>query len=331
MIKHRHLLDLSFLKESLTVQNNVQILYTKPEATARDSRNLCQSALATFHSSFLDASWQNSSAVKEGKIGPCPLIRVSDMQGFDDDARPNPSARAEQKGTGCCDRIMSGLLAGMTLEDADRIYWVDVLPNEFCEFGRAAIERAWEGNRKVLYVGFLSAKQYGRTNEEESLPPPDLQVLAWDADWPVWPEVLSTRFDAGTEECKKVLQKKAELEAAYPPADRRGCGGGVARGRVGGMCDFGIDELRPLDINRALSPPAVTDADFQPEREGRLGMCEGKAGKPSIVIASNLNVWIGNGSDEDMNYGAQELFGFGVGAFEEREVRHSQFHARCFL
>lgn len=60
-------------------------------------------------------------------------------------------------------------------------------------------------------------------------------------------------------------------------------------------------------------------------------MCEGKAGKPSIVIASNLNVWIGNGSDEDMNYGAQELFGFGVGAFEEREVRHSQFHARCFL
>ena len=96
MIKHRHLLDLSFLKESLTVQNNVQILYTKPEATARDSRNLCQSALATFHSSFLDASWQNSSAVKEGKIGPCPLIRVSDMQGFDDDARPNPSARAEQ-------------------------------------------------------------------------------------------------------------------------------------------------------------------------------------------------------------------------------------------
>ena len=60
-------------------------------------------------------------------------------------------------------------------------------------------------------------------------------------------------------------------------------------------------------------------------------MCEGKAGKPSIVIASNLNVWIGNGSDEDMNYGAQELFGFGVGACEEREVRHSQFHARCFL
>lgn len=117
-------------------------------------------------------------------------------------------------------------------------------------------------------------QQFGRSpttrpQEEESLPPPDLQVLAWDADWPVWPEVLSTRFDAGTEECKKVLQKKAELEAAYPPADRRGCGGGVARGRVGGMCDFGIDELRPLDINRALSPPAVTDADFQPEREGR--------------------------------------------------------------
>ena len=76
------------------------------------------------------------------------------------------------------------------------------------------------------------------------------------------PEHKVRRRDGG-------MQKKAELEAAYPPADRRGCGGGVARGRVGGMCDFGIDELRPLDINRALSPPAVTDADFQPEREGR--------------------------------------------------------------
>ena len=87
----------------------------------------------------------------------------------------------------------------------------------------------------MLYVGFLSAKQYGRTNaafrdyvyrqwdsssgappttrpqEEESLPPPDLQVLAWDADWPVWPEVLSTRFDAGTEECRRKPSLKQHI------------------------------------------------------------------------------------------------------------------------
>lgn len=50
-------------------------------------------------------------------------------------------------------------------------------------------------------------------------------------------------------------------------------------------------------------------------------MAEGKSGKPAVLIASNLNVWLGNQTGEDMNVQAQELFGFGVGAFEEKEVR----------
>lgn len=50
-------------------------------------------------------------------------------------------------------------------------------------------------------------------------------------------------------------------------------------------------------------------------------MCEGKGGKPSILIASNLDIWLGNPSDEDANFSAQELFGFGLWAFEEKEIR----------
>lgn len=96
MVKHRHLLELSLLKGGLTVQNNVQVLFSKPESSARDTRSLSQPALATFHSSFAESPWQVSIAVREGKLGPCPLIRVADLQGFDDDSKPSPGARAEQ-------------------------------------------------------------------------------------------------------------------------------------------------------------------------------------------------------------------------------------------
>ena len=50
-------------------------------------------------------------------------------------------------------------------------------------------------------------------------------------------------------------------------------------------------------------------------------MSEGKSGRPSIVIGSNLNLWIGNPSDEDATFDCQELFGFGIGSFEEKEIR----------
>lgn len=53
-------------------------------------------------------------------------------------------------------------------------------------------------------------------------------------------------------------------------------------------------------------------------------MSESKAGKPAVLIASNLNIWLGNGADEDMTFKCQELFGFGVGAFEEKVVSDSQ-------
>ena len=40
------------------------------------------------------------------------------------------------------------------------------------------------------------------------------------------------------------------------------------------------------------------------------------------MITSSFEVWIGNPSGtEGMNVEAQELFGFGVGDYEEREVR----------
>ena len=54
----------------------------------------------------------------------------------------------------------------------------------------------------------------------------------------------------------------------------------------------------------------------------RLGFVEGKNGKPHIVVTSAFHVWIGNPHDNDgLNVQSQELFGFGLGEYEEKEIR----------
>ncbi|CAK9072657.1 unnamed protein product, partial [Durusdinium trenchii] len=349
MVKRRHLLDLALLKGQVSLGNSVQVLYTKPTSTAKDSRSLAQPALATFHQTYNDPAWASSEAVKQGKVGPCPLLKIADFQGYDDTSKPGASARAEQKGIECADAMIDGLLDGMQLTDSDRVFWIDLVPNEFAEFSRACAERNWKNARKVLYVGFLNAKQVARAtrslrdyvykgwdessaapaktrppDEQESKPPPELQILAFEGGRAVWPRPLLSRFDPGTEEHSMMAAKKAEFDAAFPQsaAETRNPAPGRTSGqpqRAGGLCDFSIDGgLEPLDVQREISLAAVTDADFEAERNGRLGMSESKAGKPAVLIASNLNIWLGNGADEDMTFKCQELFGFGVGAFEEK-------------
>ena len=34
--------------------------------------------------------------MQDGKIGPCPLCKITDFVNFDADARPGPAARVEQ-------------------------------------------------------------------------------------------------------------------------------------------------------------------------------------------------------------------------------------------
>ena len=74
LLKHKHLLESSFLKASMTLHRNIQICYSKPNSTARDTRSLSLPALAVFHGTFTDAALLESTAVREGILGPCPLI-----------------------------------------------------------------------------------------------------------------------------------------------------------------------------------------------------------------------------------------------------------------
>lgn len=97
MVKHRHQLEMSFLKAGLSLIHPVQVLYTKPNCTARDARALAQQGLATFHTHFGEHTFAASNAVKTGTVGPCPLLKISDFLGYDGETvKPGASARVEQ-------------------------------------------------------------------------------------------------------------------------------------------------------------------------------------------------------------------------------------------
>lgn len=60
----------------------------------------------------------------------------------------------------------------------------------------------------------------------------------------------------------------------------------------------------------------------------RLAYVQGKGGRPSIVITQAFEIYLGNEDNAAMSLDAVELFGFNVGAFEQRVVRDaSAFHA----
>lgn len=96
MVKHKHQLELSLMKHGIAVQHLVQILYTKPDARGNDSRGLSQPALCAFHTNYSEPAFLASSALKQGKLGPCPLAKVSDFINYDDSSKPGAAARCEQ-------------------------------------------------------------------------------------------------------------------------------------------------------------------------------------------------------------------------------------------
>lgn len=96
VVKHKQQLELALMKGGLTVMNLIQILYSKPDSTTRDSRSLHQLSMASFHTHYPAHAFANCTPVREGKLGPVPLLRVGDFVGYDGDTKPGASARVEQ-------------------------------------------------------------------------------------------------------------------------------------------------------------------------------------------------------------------------------------------
>ena len=97
LAKHSHTLDNLIVQYKMTVYHPIQILCSKPDSTAGDARSLSQTAKGVFHSNYDGAcAFMESDVVKAGKLGACPLIRISQLLGYDECRRPGASARVEQ-------------------------------------------------------------------------------------------------------------------------------------------------------------------------------------------------------------------------------------------
>ena len=105
----------------------------------------------------------------------------------------------------------------------------------------------------------------GRGGGGESAPAPNLQILAWAENRPLFPAALLTRFAEGTPEFDKIHGLKKAFEVRFPAPAPSTQNTGPAR--VGGMCDFSIDNGRlPLDFSRCIDLPCIPAADFTKPR-----------------------------------------------------------------
>lgn len=96
-VKHRRTLEDLLKKARMDITTPIALTFDKSSAHSNDKRSVNHACLFV---SCVDHqqgnAWESSAAVAKGVIGPCALIRVSDMQGFDPDNRFGPAARTEQ-------------------------------------------------------------------------------------------------------------------------------------------------------------------------------------------------------------------------------------------
>ena len=96
-IKHRRVLEDALKKHRMDVTTVIALTFDKSGSHSNDKRSVnhqCLFVSALDHEQTI--SWAPSAAVSKGVIGPCPLIRVTDMVGFDPDNRFGAGNRTEQ-------------------------------------------------------------------------------------------------------------------------------------------------------------------------------------------------------------------------------------------
>lgn len=97
---------------------------------------------------------------------------------------------------------------------------------------------------------------------------PKLQILAWQDDRPVWPDILSSRFAEGTSEHGVLADRHKAFLEKYPQESRAAPTSSDGPRRAGGTCDF--TEGAPLDWGRDIDLASVKESDFTVTR------CPGK-------------------------------------------------------
>ena len=95
--KHSRRVEDVLWKANLDIAQRVTLLFSKESSRqGSDKRPLTQTCISPFASK--NCKWQDSEAHQTGVLGPLPILRVSEMVGYDPDSgmRPGAAARMEQ-------------------------------------------------------------------------------------------------------------------------------------------------------------------------------------------------------------------------------------------
>lgn len=98
LLKHRRKLEDCLLKADMDITNTLTLVFAKESARATtDKRPITQQVITPYAGKT--CKWMESEALQNSVVGPLPLLRVSEMQGYDPEggARPGAAARLEQK------------------------------------------------------------------------------------------------------------------------------------------------------------------------------------------------------------------------------------------
>ena len=96
VLKHRRTLEDSLVSCGLDIMRPVTLMFDKAGLPAGDKREPWHPCLFVTNSSHDCNAWCDSAVAQQRSIGPCQLIRVSEMLGFDSETRPGASSRTEQ-------------------------------------------------------------------------------------------------------------------------------------------------------------------------------------------------------------------------------------------
>ncbi|CAK9045232.1 unnamed protein product [Durusdinium trenchii] len=217
--------------------------------------------------------------------------------------------------------------------------------NTYAEFSQAVVEKTLERGCNLMYYGLfredaqhkkvladLEFKVFRHWDSLDTSPPKtrprpqstlmvdNLHLLSCTAAGPIWPDALLTKFKAETTEHKELLALKDSFEREFPPPRDTSTttSASALPPRVSGLPDFTIEHgAKPIDVSRVVgasmsAPPGASD---------RLALVAGKAGKPSILLDKEYNVWLGNDTDAAATWSGVELFGFNTGTYEVKIVR----------
>lgn len=97
VLKHRHKLEICLAKAGLYILNVITLQFIKQGSSLQDRRKNTQQALFVVTSDHKDdGAWTKSHVWERQTIPSVPLIRVSEMVGYDPESKPGAAARVEQ-------------------------------------------------------------------------------------------------------------------------------------------------------------------------------------------------------------------------------------------